>query len=1116
MRRAFVYRFVLFFTLATAVAFGQAVDSQQISGTVTDSSGAVVADASVTVTNAGTGLTRAAKTNTDGNYIVLDLPIGSYSVTAAVSGFKTAIIHDIHVEVGGKPSVPIVLQVGAESESITVEADAIQVHTTSAEVGSLVTSQEATNLQLNGRNYIQLIALAPGVSSTVASGFLLFGSYGVNGNSQAINGGRTDASNFFIDGVDNKDNGGGGNNFVNISPDALEEFRTASSSYDASYGGSSGATVSVAIKNGTKVFHGVVYEYLRNDAIQAYAFQPLGTVKPVKPPLRYNNFGWTLGGPIYIPGHFNINKDKLFFFVGQDFKRLRTSTVTTTAVPSVAQKNGDFSSYPSSQWPINPVTGQPFSGGIIPQCGSSATGGCSTANGRALTSLFPTANAGTNYNFLSLNPLNTQEYLVKVDYNLNAKNQISGHYVHDYYTSLGSPTQLITFLRQVPGLTSSVQWTRTINAKTVNTLTGSFSGNLITETTGIGPNAQLGLKSILRSDNGMSYPTLFSTSPDIPSVTTTGFTALTATAINFNNYQRIYAAKDDFSRIIGNHSVKLGVYAWRGRKNQTSIPAINGNFGFNGNAGQTGQAATNQALANELLGKFATYQEGSSIQQVWARFTQIETYVQDDWTVNHRLTLNLGLRWQYMQPIFSALNNASAFDPAYYDPNHAATVNSAGIITNNPYPYNGLVLPGSGFPAQADGRVSVVNNPAVNALFHNLPQGLVNTYWNTAAPRVGFAYDVTGQQSTVVRGGFGLSYERIEGNYYYGSVAQLPFTTVANVSNGNVDTLTTATPTTGNPSTISNSYNRNLEPPRVKNWSVGVQQKLSGDTIAELNYVGSSSANLSYYSDINQLPGGTLQAHPGVAANALRPYLGYQDIFQSTNGAISNYHSLQARLQKRIHGGGTVNVAYTWSKGLTDASDYNSNPQDSFNLRGDYGPYRYNQPQILVISYVYPLPFWQTGSEWYKKALGKWQVSGITRIASGLPINVTQPANTDVSGNGVTAVLERPNKVADPFAGVGGKQYLNPAAFAIPTAGTYGNLQSYGVKGPLYDNWDASLQKTFSVYENIGIDFRAEMFNVPNHLSSFTVQNTMGASNFGQVTVATDPRTMEFALRVHF
>ena len=212
---------------------------------------------------------------------------------------------------------------------------------------------------------------------------------------------------------------------------------------------------------------------------------------------------------------------------------------------------------------------------------------------------------------------------MKVDYNLNSKNQISGHYVHDYYTSLGSPTQLITFLRQVPGLTSSVQWTRTINAKTVNTLTGSFFGNLITETTGISPNAQLGLTNISRSRSGMSYSTLFSASPDIPSVTTTGFDALTATAINFNNYQRIYAAKDDFSRIIGNHSPKVGVYAWRGRKNQTSIPAINGSFGFNGNSDQTGQVATNQALANELLGNFSTYQEGSNIQQVQAALLRL-------------------------------------------------------------------------------------------------------------------------------------------------------------------------------------------------------------------------------------------------------------------------------------------------------------------------------------------------------------------------------------------------------------------------------------------------------------------------------------------------------------
>ncbi|WP_220399013.1 carboxypeptidase regulatory-like domain-containing protein [Granulicella sp. WH15] len=959
----------------------------------------------------------------------------------------------------------------------------MQVNTTSAEVGSLVTSTEATNLMLNGRNYIQLIALSPGVSQTVASGFALFGTYGVSSNAQSVNGGRTDTANYFIDGVDNKDNGGGGNNFVNISPDALDQFRTASSAYDASYGGSSGATISVAIKNGTQQFHGIAYEYLRNDAIQAYAFQPLGTVTPVKPPLRYNNFGWFVGGPIYIPGHFNTNKDKLFFFVGQDFKRQRTSTVATLAVPTAAQRTS------------------------LPPCSSSVTTGCSTATGRALVNLFPASNTsdGKSFNYLSLNPLNTQEYLFKIDYNVNSKNQISGHYVHDLYTGLGAPTGLITFQRHIPGLTSSVQWTRTINAKTLNTLTVSFSGNLITESQGIAPNGQLGITSILRSAYNLNYPTLFNFSPDIPSVTTTGFSTLTATAINFDNCQRIYAAKDDFSRIIGNHSLKAGVYVWRGRKNQTSIPAINGNFGFT-------------SIQNELMGNFSTYQEGSSIQQVQARFSQVETYVQDDWTVNHRLTINMGLRWQYMQPIFSALNNASAFDPNYYDPTHAATVNAAGIITSNPYPYNGLVLPGAGFPAQAQGRVSVVNNPQVLALFHNLPLGLVNTYWNTEAPRIGFAYDTNGKQTTVIHGGFGISYERLEGNYYYNSVAQLPFTTVANISNGNADTLTSASSAAANPSTITNSYDRNLQPPRVMNWSVGVQQKLANDTIAEINYVGSSSGNLTYYKNINQLPGGTLQQHPGISPQALRPYLGYQDIFQSTNGAISNYNSLQAHLQKRINNGGTVNVSYTWSKSLTDAQDYNYNPQDSFNLRADYGPQRYNQPQILVISYVYPLPFWQEGGEWYKKALGKWQISGITRISSGLPINVTLPTNSANSGDGVTSVALRPNLVGDPRAGVSGKQFLNSAAFATPTPGTFGNFQAYGVKGPTYDNWDVSLQKTFPIFEQLGVDFRAEMFNAPNHLSYFTIAApaVLGTSNFGQVTVATDPRTMEFALRIHF
>lgn len=1119
MKRVVICCITLITLLSTStVSYGQTVNSQQISGTVKDQSGSVVANATITVTNIGTGLVKTVKSNSDGNYIVLDIPIGTYSITATSPGFKKFVVNGIIVEVAGAASIPVTLQVGQDTQTITVDANPVEVQTTTPVVGAVITSSEATQIQLNGRNYIQLVQLTPGVSVNVASGFDLFGAYGVNGSSQSIDGTRTDTYNFFIDGVDNKDNGGGGNNFVNISPDALEEYRDSASAFDASYGGSSGASVSVAIRNGTKTFHGEGYEFIRNAAIQAFAYQPVGTVTPIKPPLVYNDFGWQLGGPIYIPGHFNTDKSKLFFFGGQEFKRLSTGAVTTTAVPSPQQKSGNFSSYPPSEWPINPVTNQPFPNGIVPACTSSLTTGCATANGQALMNLFPNPNAGTNYDFDENNVLDTQEYLIKIDYYLNDKNQISGHWVHDNYTEpFSAGGGLIQFTRLIPGLTSSLQWTRTINSNTVNTLTGSWSGNIISETNDIRPSSFFPeLASITRAGNGLTYPTLYDASTDIPSVTTTGFTELSATAINFNNYQRIYALKDDFSKIIRNSNLRLGAYLWRGRKNQTSIPAINGSFGFTGNTGQSGQLSTNQALANELLGNFATYQEGNAIEQIWARFTQMEFYVQDDWKLSRRFTLNLGFRWQYMEPIYSAINNASSFLPQYYSQQDAAMVNAAGIITSNPFPYNGMVLGGNGFPSQATGRVPFITNPQVLALFHNLNRGLMDTFWNASAPRLGFAYDLTGRERTVLRGGFGLSYERIEGNYIYGAVAQLPFVAVSNVNEGNIDSIASAAPAAANPVSIGTSHALNVDPPRVKNWSVGIQQQLAADTIAELDYVGTSSANLTWAPNLNQLPSGTTQVNPTVAANALRPYLGYQDIIQMENGAIFNYHSLQAQVVKRMQRGGTVRIAYTWSKNLTDSNSYNATPQNSFDLRGDYGPTNYNQPQIFVASYVYPLPFWQTGTLWYKQALGKWQLSGITRIASGLPLNVLQAANTDQSGDGITSVQERPNLVGNPFAGTGGKLYLNPSAFALPAAGTFGDLQSYGIKGPHYDNWDISVQKTFQIHGPVALDFRAEMFNFPNHLSAFTVDTTTTDSSFGDVTGTTDPRTVEFALKAHF
>lgn len=1097
MKRGIIIPIVLA-CVSAGVARGQVTDSQSISGTVTDATGAAVPGATVTVTNEATKISNTVKTNGDGLYNVLNVPTGTYTVTTVMDGFKKSVVTGVAVDVGSKPAVPVQLTVGAVGESVEVKAESIMIQTTTAEIGGVVTSTEATQIQLNGRNYIQLITLQPGVSQTVASGFAISGTYGVNGNSQSVNGIRTDSMNYFIDGVDNKDNGGGGNNFVNISPDSLQQFRNVASAYDASYGGTSGATVSVAIKSGGQAFHGNAYEYIRNDAIQAYPFRALSSysVAPVKAPLRYNDFGWTLGGPIYIPGHFNANKEKLFFFAGQEYKRLRTSAVQNATVPTPAAIAAAIATGPS------------------------------TATGRAIAASVLQDPSG-NFRYLSLGNNDQSEWLIKIDYHMNEKNQFSGSYVHDNVKVVGNPTNFVIYDRLIPGLTSNMRWIHTLSSKAVNTAVGSFSGNVINEGVNIRPNPQLG-KPVTRSAYGMTYATLYNASSYMPQTSITGYGNPGTTPRQFDNYQRIYALKDDLSLVVGNHSMKTGAYFWRARKNQTAPPQLNGAFTF-------------ANLAGLVAGNYTAYSEGSSIPQIQARFTQFETYFQDDWTVSRRLTLNMGLRWQYMPPISSWPNNTAFFDPNFYDPTKAATVSpTTGFITSNPAPYNGLILPGTGFSEKAKQVVapSVYNNPQVTALFHNLPAGIINTVYNTFAPRVGFAYDLTGKQDTVIRGGYGMSYERVEGNYIYGAASQLPFVAVASLSAGNADTLG-SNGTLSAPQNIGNSGARNLNPPRISNYSVGVQHKLFNNTSVELNYVGSRSTNLTYRKNLNQGAPGTEQANPICATqrNACRPYKGYGEIYQYTNGSHSNYNSLQARLQTRFNKGGLVSLAYTWSKCLAMGSSFDYQPQDSTNLAADYGPCTFNQPKIFVASYVYPLPFWQHEHEWYKAALGGWQISGITRIANGLPINIVQPSGISVAGNLVTTsnVAQRPNLVpgVSPYAH-NGKQYLNYAAFIQPAQGTYGNLGYAAIKGPLFNNWDVALQKNFPIHESIGAEFRAEMFNAPNHLSPFGVGGTLGAvqsngtyqpnysstgayqNSFGQITSATDPRTMEFVLRINF
>jgi hypothetical protein len=1097
----------------TAVLYGQSSVNQQISGQVLDQAGAAVTTATITVADQLTGLTRTTKSNESGNYVVANLPTGKYRVTAEAPGFKKSVMENNELNTNVSVEVNLRLALGSQTELITVQAEAMVLETSNGDVGYTVTGEQASELQLNGRNFPELLALVPGVSTTYQSGFSLFGGYGVNNGAQSINGGRQDSTTWNLSGADNKDNGGSGNNFVNINPDALSEFRISTSNFTAESGTSSGAVVNLTIRGGTNKFHGRFYEYWRNDHLQARAFNAI-----TKPKLRWNNFGWNLGGPVLIPGtRFNKSRSKLFFFTGMDIKYLRTGSTNTWTVPTASQKAGHF----GTSTVRDPSTNTPFPGNNVPA-------NLMNANSTKLVDIYPDPNSLTNnYIFNVTTPLNVREYIFKFDYNKDEKNQFSVHYVHDYYNSLQNTTNLIEYWRQVPGLNSSAQWTHIFSPTWINVAQFTVTGNVIIEQRDRIPNP-LFINSFTRAGLGLTEPTIYNASPDMPQIAVSGFTTLSVTPLAFNNFNRVFDWKDNLTKVAGNHTVKLGVLIMRSRKNQDNPPAINGQYNFN-----TARSPTSgQAVADALMGNFYQYTEAQAVKQGWYRFWQVEPYVQDDWKVSRRLTVNLGLRWSYMQPQYSALNNTVQFLPQFFIPAQAATVSpSNGSVLAAPNPYNGLVIAGPGFPGTAKGRIPQYSDPAVAALFHNLPVGGANTRWGNLAPRFGFAYDLTGRQKTVLRGGYGIAYERIQGNFIFSAINNTPFSPSVTVLNGTIENPGAAAAGPVAVQTISNSHYLDMKVPRSMTYSIGVQQRLAHNMMLTVNYVGSSAANLSFVQDINQLPVGTGTSHyvPGSTTtlantNSLRPYLGYGTIQEYNTGANFNYNSLQVQFRKQFPGAGIVNVAYTWSKGRTDANAYSYQPMDSYNLRGDWGLSNYNRPQILTLSYVYPVPFWRTGrNTWYKKGFGGWQLSGITQIQGGLPVNLTISPDRAGTGDG----NQRPMLIGDPYSGgvVGGYQILNPAAFALPAAGTFGNLGAYAIHLPLWNNWNASVTKPFPVRERWRWDVRFEMYNVLNHLSVYSVNTgsynglkTDGVSsntaNWGYVSGTTEPRTMQASLRV--
>ncbi|HUS07211.1 MAG TPA: TonB-dependent receptor [Bryobacteraceae bacterium] len=1082
--------------LAAVIASGQNT-SQQISGSLRDSSGAGVPDALVTAVQMATGLSRQTTASGTGYFVLTNIPIGAYEVTVEAKGFQKYVQKNLNVGVNDKVQIDATLTVGSLSESVTVSADAAMIEASSGEIGRVVSGQQATQLQLNGRNYTQLLSLLPGVSTNNRSNFDLAAGYGAAVTNQSVNGGRTGTLSVYVDGSDNLATGGGGHSFVNINPDAVAEVKVLTSNYSAEYGQSSGAVMNVALKSGTRGFHGSFYEFARNSAFDARAF---GASKKQK--LTFNNFGWNLGGPLYIPGKLDKLRDKLFFFTGMDFKRLRRGNPTIWNVPLPAQKRGDFSALPASQWPLDVTTGQPFAGGVIPASRISP-------NGSRLVGNYPNPNfsgPGGNYNFEYSYPMNVNEYIGKIDYLLTSNHQFSWTYVHDDYRSLENLTSLVTYWRTIPGTNQSGKWTWVVDPMTVNSFQISVPGHHIYQGE-FAPNP-LFITDYSRSGRGITYPMLFGSNGSIPSLNITGYTGLNVTPTIWNNSNRIIFFKEDISKVSGAHTLKAGFFYQRNRKNQDNQPAVNGSFSF----GPGHPLYSGNPLADALLGNFNSYTEANGGREGWFRFTQVEFYLADNWKVKRRLSLDLGVRVNYMPQQYSPLQNTSFFSPRYFDPAKAPQIRPSDgqIVPGTGDPVNGLVVGGSSYPSALTRRFPGTDAPEFQRALRGVPVEISPTYW-PVGPRFGFAYDLTGRQTTVLRGGYGMVFERVQGNFIFSQINNPPFVRQATLYTANIED-----PSGGSlrpaPASLT-SFDLNVKIPTVHNYSFSMQRKLGKNTLLDMAYVGSAGWNLYRGLNLNQLPAGTLQRNPGVNTNALRPYLGYADITQYITGSNYNYNSLQIQARKQFAGGGLVNMAYTWSKSITDASSWGEQPMDSYNFKRERGLASFDRRHILMLSYVYPIPFWQRQDRWYKVALGGWQLSGITSLESGLPLNVTIQGDRAGTGTG----NQRPDVVGDPMAvNRSISQWFNTSAFTLPAVGTFGNLGRNALIGPGVNNWDVSAQKFFRLTERFRVEFRAEMFNAPNHLSYWSVATTVGAANFGQVTNAMDPRNLQFALKVLF
>ena len=1092
--------------------FGQ-MNHGQIAGTVTDPAQAPVPGVEIAAKDIQTGQTISVTTQANGSYVLVNLSLGTYVLTFQAKGFQQHVVEHVLVDADLRTTLDVSLKLGSVNEAVTVVDETPPLQDETAALGRTVESKQISDLALNGRNPINLTQLKAGVVS--ANAFNSFNPVDLSAN-LSINGGQQYGNNITVDGVPivrSRGDGQSAPTLVGIfNVDALQEVQILTATYPAEYGRGMDGQVHFVTKSGTSQYHGSAWEFFRNSALDANTWVRNNSRTAdanSASPLRYNQPGYTIGGPVYIPKHFNTDRSKLFFFLSQEWIFYHQNVETTQTVPTQLMRQGNFSELlnPSNIFfkKATALQGPGISGNIIPVSKLSP-------NGLGLLRAFPLPTPGfqqgsTNYYSSQPQPNDSLKTLVHLDYLAGANHfGLSASYLsfhEDDPFRTGFDVADTRWNR--PNVSAAFNWSTTFSPTLVNEFTATIADDVVRMT--LYPID--GVNRYERSLYGINFPYAIPgpkrIEDRIPTINITGFSTLDGSSKPGNSSGPMESLQDNVTAVLSHgHTLKFGGY-WELAK-QVNADQVgtnqNGVFTF---ANTGNPLSTGVAIANTAIGNYNTYSEIGPAADTTVVSNGVELYLQDTWKVTPRISLEYGVRWSYFQPWYAIWNDIANFDAKFYNPATKGVVDpkTGAIVSGDPY--DGIVLPGNGYPASAAGRAQGAFVPNVQRLFHNLPRGFVDSYFGNFAPRLGVAWRAT--DKTVIRVGGGIFKDReflLNGSLFRNA----PNQAAVNASNGQVDNPAGAAAQL--PFTIG-ALADEYRYPAAYNYSFTIQRELPLGIIGEIAYVGKIGTNLLRTHNINQLSLNSIYQFPSINANALRPVGGLGPLNYSEQSGRSDYNSLQLSFDRRFRSGLGFGVAYTFSKNL----DNTQTPYNGYQFV--WAPSLNDRTHVLTINYIYELPFFRRGRTLWANLLGNWQISGVATFRSGDPLSVVD--STDNAGVGSGSASQPWNLVGN-IAATGpsgvGLPWFNPAAFAKPPLGTFGNAGLDILRGPWFWNWDTALFKNFTIAERVSSELRFEAFDVLNHpvLSDPIVTPTSGS--FGSITQKTDNRNLQLALKLRF